>query len=139
MAHTLGMRSSGTVRRVGTERLRHGSDRSKRHMVLPAKGSPLRHFRPMTTRGTSNSDYDAYRAIHLTDRVTLSQASPRGKAGLKRAARVLSLGLSCYAHPRRSYDRLRVPPLPWAVPLSLSEKCAPEAGHLFARETLACR
>jgi hypothetical protein len=54
----------------------------------------------MSTRGTSNSDYEAYRATHLTDdHVTLSQASPKGKAGLKGAAHALSVGLSCYAPP----------------------------------------
>jgi hypothetical protein len=48
-------------------------------MVLPAQGKPFEAFQPMTTRGTSNGDYEAYRATHLTDHVTLSRRSPRGQ------------------------------------------------------------
>jgi hypothetical protein len=79
VAHALGTRSCGTVRRVGTEWVRDGSDRSKRQMVLPPQGSPLKHFRPMTTRGTSRSKYEAYGATRPTDHVTLSRRSPRAR------------------------------------------------------------
>jgi hypothetical protein len=125
MAHTLGARSSGTVRRVGTEWVRDGSDRCKRQIVLPPQGSPLRHFRPRTTRGPSNGDYEAYRATHLTDHATLSRRSPRDKAEPDGAARVVP----CHVTLIHGALRLtRVPPLPWPVPLSRFEKCAPRSG-----------